>query len=348
MKKQAFLLLATSVFLTLLAATFFLLPKPRPAQAGPPLSDALQPGAHILEEPIQPIPEKINLDAAKVALGGQLFQDKRLSHDDTLSCASCHALEKGGTDQLAHSVGIGGALGGVNAPTVLNSGLNYRQFWNGRANTLEDQVNGPTHNPKEMGSDWDEIMGKLRRDARYQAAFAALYPDGIHPRNVRDAIATYERSLVTPDSRFDRYLRGDQTALSASEKRGYLLFKQDGCVSCHQGANIGGNMFQKFGVMGDYFAARGHETDADIGRYAVTGRESDKHVFRVPSLRNVALTAPYFHDGSATTLPQAVEVMAMYQLGRPLEPNELVQIVDFLNSTTGKQPGSPERQGGVK
>ena len=348
MKKSVLLLLTTSGFLALLATTFFLLPKPKPAQAGTPLSASLQPSAHILEEPIQPIPEKVILDADKVALGGQLFQDKRLSHDDTLSCAGCHALDKGGTDQSAHSVGIGGAIGGVNAPTVFNSGLNYRQFWNGRANTLEDQVNGPTHNPKEMGSDWDEIMSKLRRDARYQSAFAALYPDGIHPRNVRDAISTYERSLITPDSRFDRYLRGDQTALSADEKQGYLLFKQDGCVSCHQGANMGGNMFQKFGVMGDYFAARGQETDADIGRYAVTGRESDKHVFRVPSLRNVALTAPYFHDGSATTLPQAVEVMAMYQLGRPLEPTELVQIVEFLNSTTGKQPGSPEQPGGPK
>ncbi len=343
MKRPIFLLLTTSAFLILLAATFFLLPKPKPAQAWTPLSADLQPSAHILEEPIQPIPERVELDAAKVALGAQLFQDKRLSHDDTLSCAGCHALGKGGTDQLTHSVGIGGALGGVNAPTVLNSGLNYRQFWNGRANTLEDQVNGPTHNPKEMGSDWDEIMGKLRRDSKYRAAFAALYPDGLHPRNVRDAIATYERSLLTPDSRFDRYLRGDRAALSADEKQGYLLFKQDGCVSCHQGANIGGNMFQKFGVMGDYFAARGHETDADLGRYAVTGRESDKHVFRVPSLRNVALTAPYFHDGSATTLPQAVEVMAMYQLGHPLEPKELVQIVGFLNSTTGKQPDSPKQ-----
>lgn len=345
MKNSVFLLLTTSVFLTLLAATFFLLPKPQPAQAGTLPAPALQPSAHILEEPIQPIPEEVDLDAAKVTLGGQLFQDKRLSHDDTLSCAGCHALGKGGTDQLAHSVGVGGVIGVVNAPTVFNSGLNYRQFWNGRADTLEDQVNGPTHNPEEMRSDWDEIMGKLRRDVKYRAAFAALYPDGIHPRNVRDAISTYERSLITPDSRFDRYLRGDRAALSVSEKRGYLLFKQDGCVSCHQGANIGGNMFQKFGVMGDYFAARGHETDADSGRYAVTGRVSDKHVFRVPSLRNVALTAPYFHDGSATTLPQAVEVMAIYQLGRPLEPNELVQIVEFLNSTTGTQPGRPGRPG---
>lgn len=339
MKKSIFPILLTAMFLTLLTAAYCLLPKPKPAHAGSSASEVLLPDAHILEEPIQPIPEKVDLAAAKVTLGGQLFQDKRLSHDDTLSCAGCHGLDKGGTDRLAHSIGIGGALGGINAPTVFNSGLNYKQFWDGRAGSLEDQVNGPTHNPKEMGSNWDEIMGKLRKDSHYQAAFAALYPDGLHPRNVRDAISVFERSLITPDSRFDRYLRGDEAALTANEKQGYLHFKADGCVSCHQGVNIGGNMFQKFGVMGDYFAARGHETDADLGRYAVTGQENDRHVFRVPSLRNVSLTAPYFHDGSATTLPQAVEVMAQYQLGRPLEPKELVQIVEFLNSTTGTPPG---------
>ena len=168
----------------------------------------------------------------------------------------------------------------------------------------------------------------------------ALYPDtGIQPPAIRDAIAGYERILITPDSRFDQYLRGDKTALSNEEKQGYLHFKKDGCISCHQGANIGGNMFQKFGIMGNYFADRGSETDADLGRFAVTGREDDKHVFRIPSLRNVALTAPYFHDGTATTLPQAVEVMAKYQLGRPLEPTELVQIVKFLKTLTGKQSG---------
>jgi cytochrome c peroxidase len=334
------LLLLTSFGLAALAASLVLLPKPKPALAmlAPPV--AILPGAHILEEPIQPLPEQSGIDPQKAALGALLFADKRLSHDNTISCASCHSLDKGGTDQLPHSVGIGGAIGAVNAPTVLNSGLNYKQFWNGRAETLEDQVNGPTHNPKEMGSDWPEIIGKLKQDPQYTASFAALYPEtGIAPETVRDAIAGFERTLITPDSRFDQYLRGDSSALNAEEKQGYLHFKQDGCISCHQGANIGGNMFQKFGIMGNYFADRGAMTDADLGRYAVTGREEDKYVFRVPSLRNVALTAPYFHDGTATTLPQAVEVMAKYQLGRPLEPTELVQIVKFLNTLTGKQPG---------
>ena len=338
MKKPGFLLLITSVLLTLFAAAFCFLPKPKPAQAAMLPAVTLSPNTHILEEPIQPIPLHVDLDGRKVSLGRQLFHDTRLSHDNTLSCASCHSLDKGGTDQAPHSTGINGAIGGVNSPSVLNSGLNYKQFWNGRADTLEDQVNGPTHNPKEMGSNWDEIIGKLKLDPKYPAGFTEIYPDGIHPKNVRDAIATFERSLITPNSRFDQYLRGDQSALTADEKQGYLRFKEDGCVSCHQGANMGGNMFQKFGVMGNYFADRGHETEADLGRYAVTGRECDKYVFRVPSLRNVALTAPYFHDGSATTLPQAVEVMAKYQLGRPLEPGELVQIVKFLNTTTGDQP----------
>ncbi len=308
----------------------------RAATSPPPMSN---PESHILEEPIRPLPETVDLDAAKVALGRALFFDVRLSHDNSISCASCHSLDKAGTDRLPHSVGIGGAVGAVNAPTVLNSGFNFVQFWNGRAATLEDQVNGPTHNPKEMGSDWKEILGKLRADGRYSTLFHSLYADGVQAQNVRDAISTFERSLVTPDSRFDAYLKGDTTALDAVEVRGYQLFKRDGCVSCHQGQNVGGNMYQKVGVMGDYFAARGAATEADLGRYAVTGRAQDKYVFRVPSLRNVALTAPYFHDGSATTLPEAVEMMSIYQLGRPLRPEELDAIVRFLGTLNGRQPG---------
>ena len=190
MKKPGFLLLITSVLLTLLAAAFCLLPKPKPALASLLPASVPLPNAHILEEPIQPIPLKIDLDARKVTLGRQLFHDTRLSHDNTLSCASCHSLDKGGTDQAAHSTGIGGVLGGVNSPSVLNSGLNYKQFWNGRADTLENQVNGPTHNPKEMGSNWDEIIGKLTHDPKYPAVFTEIYGEGVHPRNVRDAIAT--------------------------------------------------------------------------------------------------------------------------------------------------------------
>ena len=309
------------------------------AQADAALPAAVLPAAHILEEPIQPIPLDTVGDAGKVELGRKLFHDKRLSKDNTVACATCHDLGRGGTDQLAHSIGINGAAGGINAPTVLNSGLNFVQFWNGRAATLEDQVNGPTHHPKEMGSNWKEIVGKLQQDAGCVADFKRLYGTGVQPQHIRDAIATFERSLNTVNAPFDRYLRGETGVLSNQAKAGYRLFKSYGCASCHQGRNVGGNMYQKFGVMADYFKFRGNETDADQGRCDVTKREQDRHVFRVPSLRNIALTHPYFHDGSVTTLTQAVEIMAKYQLGRYLTVNELAQLVAFLESLTGEVRG---------
>ena len=299
------------------------------------------------DEPIQPIPAQPTLDARKVALGDRLFHDKRLSKDDTVSCASCHSLSRGGVDGLRASIGIGGAVGTVNAPTVFNSSLNFRQFWDGRAATLEEQAAGPVHNPMEMGSNWAEVLGKLSRDAALVAQFKASYADGLQPRNVQDAIATFERSLTTPNARIDRYLRGDRGALSADEQRGYQLFKAYGCVACHQGVNVGGNMFQTFGVMGDYFARRGNVTPSDLGRYNVTGKESDRHVFKVPSLRNVALTAPYFHDGSAQTLADAVDVMFRYQLGRPAAPQDKELIVKFLHTLTGEHGGKPLSAGDV-
>jgi cytochrome c peroxidase len=290
-------------------------------------------------EPIQPL-QAVTLDSAKVSLGKQLFHDKRLSGDNTVACASCHSLDKGGTDQQVHSTGIGGAQGGINAPTVLNASYNFCQFWNGRASTLEDQVDGPPNNPKEMGSNWAQISDKLKSDDQYIREFRAIYNDAPCKEHVCDAIATFERSLVTVNSPFDKYLKGDETAIDEEQKKGYNLFKSYGCASCHQGANIGGNLFQKFGIMSDYFKDRGTpETDADQGRYAVSKRECDRHVFKVPSLRNLTLTAPYFHDGSATTIPQAVEVMAKYQLGRPIDPDSLRAITRFLESLTGDQPG---------
>ena len=290
-------------------------------------------------EPIQAL-QPVTLDSAKVSLGKQLFQDKRLSGDNTVACASCHSLDKGGTDQQVHSTGIGGAQGGINAPTVLNASYNFCQFWNGRAASLEDQVDGPPNNPKEMGSNWPQITDKLKSDDQYVREFRALYNDGPSKEHACDAIATFERSLVTLNSPFDKYLKGDESAIDDEQKKGYKLFKSYGCASCHQGANVGGNLFQKLGVMADYFKDRGtSETDADQGRYAVSKRECDRHVFKVPSLRNLTLTAPYFHDGSATTIPQAVEVMAKYQLGRTIDPQSLRAIARFLESLTGDQPG---------
>ena len=293
------------------------------------------------DEPIKPVPLENKLDSRKVALGERLFHDKRLSRDNSISCASCHSLARGGTDGQTKSIGIGGTIGTVNTPTVFNSGLNFRQFWDGRANSLEEQVDGPIHNPKEMGSSWAEVLSKLSKDATLSAQFKEIYPTGLQAKHVRDAIATFERSLLTPNARFDKYLRGDTKALSADELKGYQLFKSYGCVACHQGVNVGGNMFQTFGVMADYFGKRGDITQADLGRYNVTKHEADKHVFKVPSLRNVALTAPYFHDGSAKNLNEAVDVMFRYQLGRAASPQDKALIIKFLGTLTGEYKGQP-------
>jgi cytochrome c peroxidase len=295
----------------------------------------------LLDEPIRPIPLHVALDADKVRLGDKLFHDPQLSSDGTVSCASCHDLKRGGTDNQARSLGVGGVAGEINAPTVFNSGFNFKQFWDGRAETLEAQIDGPLQHPKEMASSWPETLDKLAQAPAYAAAFQQLYPDGITALNVKDAIATYERSLYTPNAPFDRYLRGDAAALSDDQKEGYRLFKSRGCVSCHQGVGVGGNMFQVFGVMADYFAARGDIVPADLGRFNVTGDDNDRHVFKVPSLRNVALTAPYFHDGSAATLEEAVEVMGNYQLGRPLSAREITLITAFLRTLTGTPAGAP-------
>ena len=293
-------------------------------------------GAASAAEPIEPLPLRIELDAAKVALGDKLFHDKRLSRDGTIACASCHRLDSGGVDNTPVSTGIDGAKGSINAPTVLNSGFNFRQFWDGRARSLEEQAAGPIHNPIEMGSDWQQVLAKLRQDTALTAQAAAAYPQGLTEESIVDAIATFKSSLVTP-APFDRYLRGDSSAIDLSAARGYELFKDYGCVACHQGVNVGGNMFQVFGVMGDYFAKRGGPTEADLGRFNVTGLEADKHVFKVPSLRNVALTAPYFHDGSAATLEDAVDVMFRYQLGRSAPAEDKALIVEFLHTLTGDE-----------
>jgi cytochrome c peroxidase len=217
----------------------------------------------------------------------------------------------GGTDRLVRSLGSHGAEGSINAPTVFNVGLNFRQFWDGRAATLEDQVDGPIHNAAEMGSSWPAIIATLSQDRALVDTFQRVYPNGVQSNNIKDALATFERSLLTPNCRFDQFLRGDTSALTAREKEGYRLFKSYGCASCHQGVGMGGNMFARLGVMNDYFTDRGTPlTKADMGRFNVTGRESDRHRFKVPGLRNVALTAPYFHDGSARTLEKAIEIMA--------------------------------------
>ncbi|MDJ0707114.1 MAG: cytochrome-c peroxidase [Leptolyngbyaceae cyanobacterium MO_188.B28] len=308
----------------------------RPAAAinlGPPISVAG-------DEPIEPIPITAELNQEKVALGNQLFHEPRLSRDNTISCASCHDLNKGGTDQRAFPIGIDSQEGFLNAPTVLNNSFHFRQFWDGRARSLQDQIEGPIHASHEMDSNWPEIISKLKQSPEYVQAFKQIYADNINSDHIKDAIAIFENSLFTPNSRFDRFLRGDTNALTNNEKEGYRRFKAYGCVSCHQGILLGGNMFQKFGVFGDYFKDRGNITEADLGRFNVTGQEEDRYAFKVPSLRNIELTAPYFHDGTAETLDEAVKVMIKYQLGREVNQQDIDLIIQFLTTLTGEFEGS--------
>ena len=293
-----------------------------------------------VNEPIQPIPSMIALDQDKVALGKQLFEDVRLSKNNQISCLSCHSFSTGGADHTLHEVG-GKGFGDINTLTVFNSGFNFQLNWDGKFENLADQVDSLMVNPEVMGSNWEEAIKKLRSSPEYIQAFARIYPDGLTHPNIKDAIATYEQSLYTPNSRFDQFLRGNKQALTTAEKEGYQLFKKYGCVSCHQGVNVGGNMFQRFGVLGDYFAERGNITTSDLGRFNITQDEADRYVFRVASLRNVALTPPYFHDGSAKTLEQAIDVMAKYQLGRPLSKQQTKLIAQFLRTLTGEYQGKP-------
>jgi cytochrome c peroxidase len=287
--------------------------------------------------PITPIPDQIELDPLKVKLGRILFHDTRLSKDNTVACSNCHSLKSAGQDSLAVAIGIKGLKGTVNSPTVLNSGFAFRQFWDGRAPTLEDQVGGPIHNPIEMDSNWQEVISKLRKDPQIVSIFQDIWKEDISQQGIQEAIAEFERSLFTPGSPFDRYLNGDNSALTENEIKGWQLFRDLGCISCHQGVGIGNNMYANLGVMGDYFADRGRPiVDSDLGRYNVTGNENDKHVFKVPGLRNIALTAPYFHDGSIETLDEVVETMARYQLGINLSKKQKDHLVAFLKSLTGK------------
>ncbi|KAA0949820.1 c-type cytochrome [Pseudomonas sp. ANT_H14] len=281
------------------------------------------------------------LDAARVELGRQLFNENRLSVNNTLSCASCHHLETGGADNKAFSLGYDGKPVVLNTPTVFNASLNFKQFWNARVDTLEKQIEQVVTSPMEMGSDWEKVVETLAALPVYQSAFTHSYPDGITAANVQNALATYERTLLTPNSRFDQYLLGNTEILTREEKYGYQRFKDYGCIACHQGINIGGNMYQKFGVMGDYFKARGTPSETDLGRYLLTKDDEDRNVFKVPSLRNVAVTAPYFHDASARTLEEAVDVMFKYQLGRTPSTEDKTLIIQFLKTLTGEWAGKP-------
>ncbi|MFA7004069.1 MAG: cytochrome c peroxidase, partial [Verrucomicrobiia bacterium] len=290
----------------------------------------------LFASPILPLVAPKGLNPDKVTLGRKLYHDTRLSGDNTLSCASCHDLKKGGTDQAQFSTGIKGQKGGINAPTVFNATHAFVQFWDGRAANLQEQAAGPVANPVEMGAKWEDVPAKLKGDKEYVDAFAKLYPEGITKASITDAIATFEMSLVTVNSRFDQFLLGKADALTADEQDGYRLFLADGCYKCHVGQAMGGESFERFGRHGDYCAERGNPTPADDGRFSVTKKESDRNKFKVPTLRNIALTFPYLHDGSTSDLNKVVKLMDKYQLHADIPDREVELVVKFLKTLTGE------------
>ncbi len=293
-------------------------------------------------EPVRPIVGEPKVDPLKVELGYALFHDPRLSIDNTVSCASCHSLETGGVDNHQYSHGVEERLGGVNAPTVYNAVYNFVQFWDGRAKTLAEQAAGPPLNPVEMAStSFDEIVAKLQGDKRYTEMFQTLYPEqGITEATITDAIEEFERTLITPNSQFDKWLLGDNEALTVEQLRGYELFKENGCATCHVGVNLGGESYELMGLRRHYFEERGMElTEEDNGRYKQTQQERDRHRFKVPGLRNVELTWPYYHDGSRITMDEAVRDMALYQCDVELADADVEAIVAFLRTLTGEYNG---------
>jgi cytochrome c peroxidase len=283
---------------------------------------------------LRPIPKEnfFRPDPARVALGKKLFHDKRLSENQTQSCASCHSLQRGGADQLQFSSSAGGKKASVNTPTVLNAAYNIAQYWNGRAENLKAQALEAISNPAEMNSDWNEVCSRLRNDKDYDELFRASYPNGgITASNVSDAIAEYEHTLLTPESRYDRFLSGDQAALTTEEREGFELFKKHECFVCHTGPSLGGLSFEKLGKYKDFYDDK---AQTNLGRFELTHRKEDLHVFKVPSLRNVELTYPYMHDGSAKTLEEAVRIMSQYQTEKPMTADEERKVVAFLRTLT--------------
>ena len=301
--------------------------------------------AAAISEPIQiiPDPSAYNVDMEKAKLGLALFHDTRLSADLTVSCATCHPLDNAGQDGSQFAKGIGSQVGGINAPTVYNAVFNVQQFWNGRAATLADQAAGPPLNPVEMGHEsFDDISALLAADEEMVAAFEKVYGnEGINQATITGAIEEFERLLVTPNSRFDKYLAGDTSALTAEEIEGYELFKKNYCATCHVGVSMGGQSFEKLGTVVDaavYYEERGTEISGDDqGLYGFTGNEEDMYKFKVPNLRNIELTAPYMHDGTHMTMEEAVRTMFRFNTANP-EPSEdtVNKIVAFMKTLTGE------------
>lgn len=297
-------------------------------------------GHHMLDKAslklfFEPLPASIideKKNAALIALGKKLYLDPRLSVNDRIACNSCHQLDNFGVDSQPTSPGHEGKRGGRNSPTTMNAALHIAQFWDGRAKDVEEQALGPILNPIEMGMPSEAaVVDKLKKIDEYKSMFAEAFKDEKEPfqyKNVGKAIGAFERTLLTP-SRFDDYLKGDEKALNDTEKRGLQKFVHMGCATCHNGVAIGGNSYKKIGLVEPY-------DTTDVGRFAVTGIETDKKVFKVPSLRNITKTGPYFHNGSVATLDEAIREMAEHQLGRQVGPGFISDVKAFLGSLTSK------------
>lgn len=295
---------------------------------------------------LQPIPDSLSTDIRKVTLGRKMYNEARISLDGTLSCATCHVIDQGGADSRGTrtSEGIYGQFGGINAPTVLNAAFNVEQFWNGRAHTLADQAAGPPVNPVEMGDQtWEQICERLKEDASLVAEFQSIYPEGITQATVTDAIAEYEKTLITPNDRLDQMLKGDENALTEEEKKGLAAFMDNSCAVCHVGKTLGGQSFETLGIYEDYYAAREQSNpdivynDDDKGLAGFTGDTADLHRFKVPGLRNISKTSPYFHDGTQATIEDAVRAMFRFELGVKEAPeSDVASISAFLRTLDGE------------
>ncbi|MDM3871145.1 cytochrome c peroxidase [Porticoccus sp. W117] len=286
---------------------------------------------------IKPLPQSLPVDREKALLGQALFHDTGLAAGRA-ACGTCHVLEQWGADGMAKSIDIRGGFDDMNTLTVFNAVFNFRLLWNGAAATPKDQIDMVMDNERHMGAGWSVALQYVRSRQDYQQQFKALYGGVIDEHTVSDAIVEYERTLITPDAPIDHYLRGDNNAISERQKQGLKLFVDYGCIACHQGINVGGNMFARFGVFVKPYQSVVPANEFDLGRFNVTGVESDRYVMRVPSLRNVEKTAPYFHNGGTQSLKKAVTAMGYYQLGRDIPDDEAELIVEFLKSLTGKKP----------
>ena len=296
-------------------------------------------------EPIRPIPDSVAVDARKVELGYVLYHDTRLSGDGTISCASCHGINTAGVDNHQYSDGINEQIGGINAPTSFNAVFNFVQFWDGRAENLAAQAAGPPLNPVEMGSaSFEEIAARITEDKEFTAKFNEVYPEGLCEVTITDAIAEYEKTLITPNCAFDKYLKGDKDALTSEQIEGYAIFKEYNCATCHTGVNMGGLSYEMMGQRANYFQDRETNmksglTDSDNGRWAQTQVERDRYRFKTPTLRNVALTWPYYHDGSVETLEEAIAMMSKYQVGKEMPADKVAKVKSYLDALTGEYQG---------